>query len=177
MLRIALTALLAPLLVPLPAQAAPQDPMTMPIEKLEDIAPDQHPSAYFILARRAFEAGKKDAAVRWLYVGQLRWRVYLKANPDLPPDGDPALFASMMETIGRPINEWAGGNVGQWTQSLQAALDWDAEHPNGFTPKSEHKAVYASVRSGLSDFIATLREQRDSIARSRAENGLTNRAD
>ena len=169
-----LPALAAPLLAlsPVSAQAAPQDPMTMPIEPLERMAPDEHPAAYFVLAQRTFDAGRKGDAVRWLYVGQLRWRVHLQSHPDLPVDGDPALFASMMETIGRPINEWAGGDVDQWIESLQSALDWDAKHPNGFTPKSKHPSEYASVRSGLREFIATLNEKRDTIAKRREENGL-----
>ena len=53
-----LPALAAPLLAlsPVSAQAAPQDPMTMPIEPLERMAPDEHPAAYFVLAQRTFDA-------------------------------------------------------------------------------------------------------------------------
>jgi hypothetical protein len=66
----------------------------------------KHPAAYYTLAAKLFRYdATKTEAVFWFYVGQIRYRYYLAANPTLPPDGDPALFASFSEVIGRPINE------------------------------------------------------------------------
>src|SRR4030095_3345483 len=70
-----------------------------------------HPAAFYILASKLFGDGKKDEAVFWFYAGQLRYRFYLKANPGLNPSGDPALFASLSETVGRPVNEYAFGDI------------------------------------------------------------------
>jgi soluble cytochrome b562 len=161
---------------PLQAQNKEPDLGAMPLAELERMMPDEHPYGYFILAARTFAEGEKQEAVRWLYVGQIRWRFHIAANPNLPPDGDPALLASMMEVVARPINEWAGGDVDQWIASMQAALDWDAATPNGFTSKSEHSAEHETVRSGLGGLIASIDEQRTQIPRRRSENGLENRA-
>lgn len=157
------------------AQDAMPDPMTMPLAALERIVPDEHPYGYMILAVRKFDAGEKDEAARWLYIGQLRWRFYLAANPDLPPDGDPALLAATLETYGRPINEWAAGDVDGWIAAMQAALDWDDAHPNGFTAKRDHQAAYRTVRKGLADLIVSIRERRTEIPAERERNGLVNR--
>jgi hypothetical protein len=82
----------------------------------------------------------------------------------------------MMEMIGRPINEWAGGDVDGWIASMQAALDWDSAQPNAFTDKLAHPAEYQAVRKGLGDLIASIEQQRNDIPDERARNGLQNRA-
>ncbi|MEN3793554.1 hypothetical protein [Fulvimarina sp. MAC3] len=142
--------------------------------ELERILPGLHPSSYFFLANEKFEAGERNEAVRWLYVGQIRYRYHLAANPDLPPSGDPAFLASMMEVVARPINEWAGGNVETWIAEIQAALEWDAETPNYFTPKDVFSNELETVRTGLQDLITWIDEQRDQIPVLRSQNGLEN---
>lgn len=151
------------------------DPLSAPIEVLERSAPAEHPLHLFIHAIRKFEAGEKDDAVRWLYVAQIRTRFRLMVEPDLDPSGEPALFASFMEAIGRPINEWAGGDVDLWTRQMQAALDWDAANDNGFTPKADHPGELETVRAGLAELIVSTRAAREEIRATREANGLENR--
>lgn len=170
-----LSTLLLSLASPAAAQENVPDPTTMPLAELEQIAPDEHPYGYFILAGRVFAAGDKNEAVRWLYVGQIRWRFHLAVNPNLPADGDPALLASMMEMVGRPINEWAGGDVDGWIASMRAALAWDDANPNGFTSKADHAEELAQVRRGLGELIASIEQRRTAIPGERARNGLENR--
>jgi hypothetical protein len=84
--------------------------MTLLIEQIRNGIENKHPSYFYILAGKLFAAGKKDDAVFWFYAGQLRYRVYLVMNKDkLEPSGDPALFASLSEEIGRPLNKYAFG--------------------------------------------------------------------
>ncbi len=72
--------------------------------KLEDQSPAQlkkdlgakHPAAYYLIAAKLFkDPATKQEGLFWFYVGQIRYRYYLAANPDLPRDGDPALPASL----------------------------------------------------------------------------------
>ena len=79
------------------------DPTKKTPEQLKKGIENQHPATYYILAQKLFESGKKDEAVFWFYAGQLRYRFHLLANPNLEPSGDPALFASLSEVIGRPV--------------------------------------------------------------------------
>ena len=62
----------------------------------------KHPAAYYALAKRLFEEGQREEAVFWFYAGQIRYRAYMIGNPQLPRDGDPALFASLSEVVGKP---------------------------------------------------------------------------
>src|SRR5438552_16737970 len=44
----------------------------------------KHPATYYILAAKLFkDSATKREALFWFYVGQLRYRYYLAANPDL----------------------------------------------------------------------------------------------
>jgi hypothetical protein len=133
----------------------------------------RHPADYYLLAATLFkDPASKREALFWFYVGQIRYRYYLAANPDLPPDGDPAVFASLSETVGRPINEYAGGKPEIWLAEINHALEWDAAHNNDFTPKSKSPERYRQIRAGLvalRDHIVTIK---DKLPEMRRQNGL-----
>jgi len=153
----------------------PEDIQHLPSARIEAALPQEHPSAYYLFAARLFSEGKKDEAVFWFYVGQLRYRVYLSATPSLDPSGDPALFASLNATAGKAINEYAGGDVKMWTAQMDRALRWDDQHPNGFTSKEKFKTAYASVRAGLEHLRDEIAGHPERIREQRRRNGLENR--
>ena len=133
----------------------------------------KHPAAYYTLAAKLFkDSATKQEAIFWFYVGQLRYRYYLKATPDLRPDGDPALFASFSEVIGRPINEYAGGVPDVWIAQINKALEWDTVHDNGFTPKSKSPEDYRQIRAGLVTMRDQLAAMKDKFPEMRRKNGL-----
>ena len=111
--------------------------------------PESHPTVLYAFAGRLFGAGRKDEGVMWFYAGQLRYRYHLVANPGLPPDGDPAVMASLNATLGQTIDEWAGGLPEGWTRAIDQALVWDEQFPNALTPKERHAAARRQVRSGI----------------------------
>jgi len=151
------------------------DPQTMNLDELIRIIPAQHPASYYILATRLFEANRKDEAVFWFYAGQLRYRTRLACHPELPPGTEPALFASLQEVAGGPINEHAGADPDAWAAAMQRALDWDERTPNGFEPKAPCSAAIADQRGGLATLIDYVRRNKDSIRAERAARGLPNR--
>lgn len=154
----------------------PEEIKRLPAAEVEKKLPDEHPASYYVYAARLFSEGKKkDEAVFWFYTGQLRYRFHLKANPNLPPSGDPALFASLSETVGRPINEYAFGNIGDLTKQIDRALKWDEDTPNGFTSKQKFKAIYDDNRKGLQSMRAQVESQAQIIREQRAKSGLENR--
>lgn len=151
------------------------DPQTIGLDELIRIIPDQHPAFYYILAKRLFDAGRRDEAVFWMYAGQLRYCIRLSCHANLAPDTEPALFGSLMETVGRPINEYAGGDPVAWAAAIERARNWDAETRNGFEPKGPCATVIAQQREGMGQLIAQLRADPDAIRRQRTQNGLPNR--
>ena len=128
--RVVLSLLIVSMAIAAQAAVPTDDVMKKTPEQLKKGIENQHPSTYYILAQKLFETGKKDDAVFWFYAGQLRYRFYLMANPKLEPSGDPALFASLSEVVGRPINEYAFGDLKALPATLDKVLAWDEKTPN-----------------------------------------------
>lgn len=157
--------------------ASAQDPATLSIEQLRNGIENRHPSYFYILAGKLFAAGKKDEAVFWFYAGQLRYRVYLLVNKDkLEPSGDPAVFASLSEEIGRPLNEYAFGDIPQLAKSIDAVIAWDQSHSNALTPRDKYRSEYDQIVAGLTQMRDEVVRKADSIRKTRAANGLENRS-
>jgi hypothetical protein len=137
---------------------------------------NQHPATYYEYAATLFGAGEKDAAVFWFYAGQLRFRIHLTCHQlELKPDGDPALLASLNESVGRMINEYAFGDPPALAATIEAVLAWDEATPNGFTSKSECADAVSGQRTGLSDLRTYVLTHPDEIRGAREGNGLENR--
>ena len=142
-----------------------------PTEGIEN----KHPAAYYKAAAQLFQDGDRDEAVFWFYAGQLRYRVHLTCHPDLKPDGDPALFASLSESVGRPINEYAFGDPPALAATIGKVLDWDAATVNGFTSKADCAEAIETTRTGLAGLRDEVLARQDEIRREREKNGLPNR--
>ena len=134
-----------------------------------------HPAGDYARAAALLRDGKPGEATYWLYRGQLRFRVHLLAHPDLRPDGDPALFASLSESVGRPINEYAFGDVTELAATIDQVLAWHASNDDPFTPKLQYAAAHASVRAGLERLRAYILANRETIRAQRQTRGLPNR--
>jgi hypothetical protein len=134
-----------------------------------------HPAEYYKQAANLFRSGRKDDAVFVFYLGQLRYRAHLSARRNLPADGDPALLGSLSETVGRPLNEYAFGDLSTLAAIIDAVLAHDAASPDRFTPPAQFPGVHAGVRDGLSRMKETMLKDTDRIRESRRRNGLENR--
>lgn len=135
----------------------------------------RHPADYYKQAASLFRGGRKDDAVFVFYLGQLRYRAHLAARRNLPADGDPALFGSLSETVGRPLNEYAFGDMSTLAAIIDAVLAHDAASPDRFTPPAQFPNVHAGVREGLVKMKQQMLKDADQIRESRRKNGLENR--
>lgn len=125
----------------------------MSAEQIEKGAAAVHPATLYVLAKQLFERGRKDDAVFWFYVGQLRYRFYLAVNPHLEPSGDPALFSALSEVVGRPLNEYAFRDRVKLVATLRRVEEWDERNPNGFTSKENNHGAWQATRQGFRGFI------------------------
>lgn len=156
--------------------APPNQPTSkMSPAQVEASLPRSHPAEYYLYAQRLFQTGRRDDAVFWFYVGQLRYRLHLSANPQLPESGDPAAFAALNDSIGRSINEYAGGNPTTWVTAIDRALAWDRTTPNYFTSKQRFSKQYSDVRTGLGKLREMIQSDAQDIKNERTNNGLPNR--
>ena len=142
-------------------------------ELITDIE-NKHPVTYFLLAANLFKADDKDQAVEWYYIGQMRFRAYLMANPDLDPSADGALYASLKSVLGPQINEHAGADPDKWVTLINNAINWHQSHPNGHTPKNKYPDIYAEVEAGFMSFKEQVAKNKDEIRKQREQNGLPN---
>jgi len=143
------------------------DVLARPAAEVERRLPDSHPAQYFTYAGRAWHEGRRDDAVFWLYVAQLRYRFHLAVHPPADPSGDPALFGSLLATVGEPINRYAGGDIANWRKQIARALQWDQATPNGFTSKQEFAKAWQQTRAGLEKMSADLGQNAAKLSQQR----------
>lgn len=134
------------------------------------------PSAWddYAQAAKLFNAGNRVQAGCVMYRGQFRARLLLLANPNQPPDGGPALFASLNETVARPINQWLGGDRDDWVEAVTCARKWAAENDDPDYPRRRYGKVHANVLAGLDELIASL-PSKSKLRAQRRSAGLPNR--
>jgi hypothetical protein len=70
-------------------------------------------------------AGRKDDAVFFFYLGQLRYRAYLLSDPKR----DRSLFDAMMSAMGPPINQYAFGDIKALIATIDRVIAWDGATP------------------------------------------------
>lgn len=170
---IALTA--ASVLLAQPSSKVSDDFNRLTPDELKAGIEKRHPAAYYVLAGKLFGEGARDEAVFWFYAGQLRYRFHLSANPKLEPSGDPALFASLSQVLGQPINEYAFGDLPQLMATIDKVLAWDEQTDNGFTSKASNAASWKDIRGGLVKMREYVQANGDKIRAQRKQNGLENR--
>ncbi len=132
----------------------------------------QHPAEYYKRATALFQEGKKEDAIFVFYLGQLRYRAHLLARPNLPRDGDPALFASLSEVVGRPLNEYAFGDIPALARTIEAVLAHDSANPDRFTPPAQFPQACASTRNGLAGLRTQILAEAESIRARRRQKGM-----
>lgn len=145
------------------------------IEQLQSGITAKHPVSYIVLAAKLFKEGAKEDAAEWYYIGQIRYKAYLQANPNLPLDGEPALFASLIDVIGTPINRYIAGDVDLWVTTIDNALIWHASNDDNFIGKEKNKKIYDGIVQGLEDFKEYVISNKETIRQARSANGLENR--
>lgn len=159
----------------MPCASAQSEWNQMSVKDLKQQAPELHPAALYTLAMKLFEDGNKDEAVFWFYAGQLRYRFFLKASKNLEKTGDSALFGSLSETIGKPINEYAYGDIPKLLRTIDKVLEWDAATPNKTTSKTVHASELKQIRDGLISMSKKIEASKEQIRKQREANGLPNR--
>jgi hypothetical protein len=174
------------------AQAPSPDPVTLAkTPDLKDWAElaygfeSRHPVDCYLWAMELFALGRRDDAVFMFYLGQLRWRIHLMANPQFFPGNEPAVFEGVTWDVGEVLNRYAFGDIPVLARSIQAVLDFDAAYPDRFTADPEIAGVQGTrpatvkhkqdVREGLARLRKWMLDEADTIRSKRRDQGLENR--
>jgi hypothetical protein len=142
------------------------------IEALAANIEHQHAVAALELAKHLWEAGRKDDAVFFFYLGQLRFRAHLLANPNADPSGERALYDALMSAMGPPINQYAFGDIPALLATIDRVIVWDDGHADDYAPLKAREDIKAGLKKMRDDVVA----RQDEIRRTRSENGLPNRS-
>ncbi len=110
---------------------------------------NNHPADFYNSAASFYSKDAKYDAAFLFYLGQLRYRYYLGTHPDLPPDGDAAIFASLNSTIGFEINFFLGSHVNDYVTELDSVLAWDKRHDYRFYSKTKDPDKQKQILEGL----------------------------
>jgi hypothetical protein len=145
------------------------------IEAFADRINGAHPGTYYTEALTLFRQGRREDAVFLFYLGQLRFRTHLAARSNRAPGGDDALFGALSETVGRPINLWAFGDIRALLATFDAVLAYDARVPDRFTDPAEFPDATRRTRDGLRAFRTDVANRAEEFRRERAARGLENR--
>jgi hypothetical protein len=140
-------------------QAALQskDILTLSPAEIEAQLPNEHPSTCYLYAGRLMKAGDFSGALRWFYIGQLRWRVNLLAHPGQ----DASLFGLINRSLEKPLTEYGSSHMDQWLAAIDAALAWDDAHDNADTAKDKFASIYAAQRARLVKMRSYIAEHKD----------------
>lgn len=136
--------------------------------QIEQQLPDSHPVNYYIYSEQLFRAGRKDQALQWFYAGQLRYRFLRSAVPGSASSGSAALFDGLLQEFGPPVNHYGASDPPNWVKQIDAALQWDASNPNGYTSKTRYAPQLQNARDQLLDFRAYVLAHADQL-RKKAE--------
>lgn len=150
-----------------PRDAAQQ---SRPVSGAEKQLLDAHPAEYYRYALSFWGQGKRDEAVFWFYVGQLRYRFYLSVNG--AGGEESALFAALQNSVGEPINLYAGADPDKFVRQVDEVLAWDAKNPNGFTSKTKYAEQWKTTRAGLTRFRDYTLSNREQMRADREQNGI-----
>lgn len=139
-----------------------------PIETLLQSVEHAHPIAMLLLAKRLYDLDRRDEAVFWFYVGQLRWRACMATC------GGGQAFARLHETIGPDLNQHAFRTLPAFQSMVESVLAWDASHHDDYANQPEKD----EARAGLSELVeyaqahaAELTARQEELAREAAVRG------
>jgi hypothetical protein len=157
------------------AEMTPTDVASLPYDQVERQLPDADPEAYFIYATRLFNSGKKDSAIVWLYIGELRAEFLANTRPD-DTIGLLGLLSALDHRHGRPIFKWVATDFEKWGRSIDEALDWDASNRNGVTSKEKFKSQWAAARDSLKKTKKRILEHQEEIRKELQEDEMKTEA-
>jgi len=131
-------------------QHTPPQAMEQPIENYR-IDTAEHPLRQLLDSQALWEANDRELSAYVYFVGQIRYRTYLMANPDLSKDRDLALHGSLTDQGDYRIFEWVRGLGTQagLLDIIDQALRWHTENDDQLTPKSNNAQAHKVVHDGL----------------------------
>jgi hypothetical protein len=156
------------------------------ISKMKQAWNDLNFPEIYVAAIRLYDVGFRKESIYWFYSAQYRGRLFatLVDRERMGTMGTPAFELvqaanAFQQLVGPYINGYAFGDIDALTQIIARVQNENRSVPDvtkiyhgiAFKPKSEWEAANAGLNDGLTAFLATLKEQKVSLHKTRTDNG------
>jgi hypothetical protein len=140
----------------------------------------------YVAAIRLYELGFRNESIYWFYSAQYRGRVFagLVDREKMGSIGEPGFELvkatdAFHQLVGPFINGFAFGDIDrlasivtQVQEENKTVPDLEKLYPKvTFRPRAEWEKTNAEINDGLTKFLETLKDQKATIKKTRADNG------
>ncbi len=144
-------------------------PLSKEVLELASKLEEQHPFEFMKEAANFYAKDKLNDAGFLFYLGQLRYKYYISANPDVK-DADKALFASLQSNIGMEINFALGANLDNYLSIIDHVISWDEKHDYKFYSKTKSPDNHKEILDGLIKLRKYIVENKTELNQARKDN-------
>lgn len=120
-----------------------------------------HPVGYFQVAAELMSKSKFNEAAFLYYLGNLRFRYYNSVNPDYEPSGDGALFSSLKNVMGDPINMYQRINIDNFISVLKRVTKYASENDYKYYSREKNIEKYNSITEKWNNQIVDLETNKE----------------
>jgi len=123
-------------------------------EPLADLLKDTdhiHPAAMMALSLRLLQRDRYNEALFWVLEGRLRW------YPEHPNSDEYDLHFYLMNILAADFGEYRRNHhidVAASIKTMNDVLDWDASHPDNFSPRELKEKARAQLKDAIAEAIA-----------------------
>ena len=122
----------------------------------------RHPSEFIVEASNLFDKGKKNEASFLFYLGQLRYRYYIGAKPNIK-SSDKETYNALQMVAGSIINVHLGQHFDTYLHVIDLVLAWDNTHDFIYYSKTKKPEIQSQVVKGLIDYKQYLIDNKEKI--------------
>ena len=126
-----------------------------------------HPSEFYIKSGEFYTEKKTSDAGFLFYLGQLRYRYYINAAPNIKEDEDKALFASLQNLVGGELNFKLFEDTDNIIKIIDEVITWDAKNDFIFFTKNNDFKKHQEILDGLKDLRKMILENKDKTKKER----------
>ena len=113
------------------------------------IANTQHPSKFYEFCGSFMKDSMLNEAAMAYFIGQNRFRLYNKTNPDYEASGDGALAGSFAYAFGEPLSQYLNQNLDNYSDLLRKSGEWYNNNKYYYFKNSGNDSLYQMQTNSL----------------------------
>jgi hypothetical protein len=172
-----LIALLIAAALPLSGQANDNPLYTMPVSELKAKIEQGPPLLFYLLATRLLKEGTRDDAAFYYYLARARYWYYQAVKKDAVSFDEKTTTDAMATVAGQAINPAIAGSVKKWKAVVDQVIAYVKVNDYQFCSRTLSETEYQNAIQKLQTLSDYIRDNADTIRKTREQNGLANEPD